>query len=147
MFKKLKNFIRKIQKSDLKTRRRWLYIFSFIIILFIVILWRIYLGFAIKDINQSQGNGFLERLTKEYEIFKKGWNEVKNDISSQFRKNFEKIENEINKEKEIEISQTTTLNINDFNLETSTNFQTSTNNNPTSSLDNLNNFYTSTNNN
>ncbi len=130
MFKKLKNFIKKIQKSDLKTRKKWLYIFSGIIILFIVIVWRIYLGIVFD--NRNQKDVFFKKALEEYQIFKKGWEEVKNNFNNQLKDQFKGIENELNKKKEIEIFQTSSLN--NSNLETTTFNLNLLDNNLTSSL-------------
>lgn len=105
MFKKLRNFIKKIQKADLKTRKKWFFIFSFSLIFFIIILWIFY--FNLFFFNNELF--FLEKMKQEWLFFKLGYEEIYQKIKQESQGYLKQAQEKIARKKEIDIKATTTI--------------------------------------
>ncbi len=102
MFKKFGGFIRNIQRSDDRTKKKWLVIFSGLGMIFIVVLWVFYLNVTLPQIAPIQegtsteavvptpsdnvpGNSFLDTFARGWTVvwdgLKNNFNGIQNSVS------------------------------------------------------------------
>ncbi|MGC9610739.1 MAG: hypothetical protein ABSE68_00755 [Minisyncoccia bacterium] len=94
MFKKFGGFIRNIQRSDDRTKKKWLVIFSGIGMAFIVVLWVFYLNATLPQIAAIQESTSTEAAAPSPSVnapensflntVGRGWTVVWNELKSNF---------------------------------------------------------------
>jgi hypothetical protein len=122
VFKKIGEFIKKIQRSDDQTKKKWLVIFSGTGMLIIIVLWVAYLQITLPQTTATpeststeasapanagadNGNSFFETLGRGWNNIWSGINNGMNSIGNNFSDGWLKFKDEMNRTNEINLEK------------------------------------------